>query len=129
MKPHFCLVMIQANELRVGNWVMDDAPSCPVFRKITPELIQYVALNGEGTLSAITLTPEILEKCGFENIMNSGLYKLRINDSFSFLISNIGSITLELHGANWDMRLKIKHIHKLQNLYFTLTGEELQINL
>jgi hypothetical protein len=81
-------------------------------------------------LYPIPLTPEILEKAGFE-------YAAGFADSY-----NRHPITLYNNPfkEGWtvenlfeqqikDDLLVIQHVHQLQNLYFALTGKELTINL
>jgi hypothetical protein len=81
----------------------------------------------------IPLTPEILDKVGFKHnenmcswdlVINSGL--LAIDDTdFSIAIFNNHS-ELGFAGSN---KSSVKSVHRLQNIYFALTGEELNITL
>lgn len=76
-------------------------------------------------LKPIELTEEILLKCGF-------FYD---SDADTFKISNC-TMQLDSYGFDGymviifgeDLRL-IKNLHQLQNLYFCLTGEELEIKI
>lgn len=68
-------------------------------------------------LSGISLTSEILEKCGFRTTVN--------NNSFGN-----GVIGLFFYKGEYIYyRAKGKYLHQLQNLYYTLTGEELNVQL
>lgn len=119
--------MIHVNELRVGNLVNYDG-------KIT-------AITGHSIWSfdifsvhiqPIPLTPEILEKCGFHNEdkgLGEDYWKLKRrlckegwSEKFTLYLPyfNLSTYTGNVY---------LKPLHQLQNLYFALTGQELEINL
>ncbi len=109
---------MKANELRIGNWVYDDE-----YYKI--EGWELGADNADEAFDPIPLTPEILEKCGF----------VKESDKWFISSSNIHLTVFNLREA-FSVYINDKLIvyavdclHQLQNLYFALTGEELQINL
>lgn len=143
--------MIAANELRIGNWVFDrggkkwqidcwESPNkvaakspCigelfgkPMYGHPFTEEIEY--------LLPIPLTPEILDKCGFE-------LRKRMSDRWAFLEGYYDYIPSQivfkfsqdgLVVYTYDEQFEIikeftylRYIHQLQNLYFALTGEEL----
>lgn len=121
--------MIKANELRIGNWVEVDYDYINgnfVYRKegsyarygcdLTPKLEKHRFGFDTITIdfiSPISLTPEIIEKIIFQPF-----FKIERSQKDS--------------GAFWVMVgwvVYIRHVHQLQNLYFALTGEELEINL
>jgi hypothetical protein len=139
--------MIAANELRIGNYL--------VFRNfIQPDQIIKIdarwfcsLAGGRSTheikpdeeinnyYSGIPLTPEILQKCGFEfepcgisgadmwqgiSFWKKGVITLRGN------VSTAKGGVLHLSGY---YNSQIKFIHQLQNIYFALTGKELEVNL
>lgn len=125
--------MINANELRIGNWV-----KCGGFKRlygefrvaeIYPDQITIEQKPNDGytveEVDPITLTPEILEKCGFEK--EGDTYKI-LNDNidYCFRISFTGS---GYFSSNVAANQPMKYLHTLQNLYYCLTGEELTINL
>ena len=72
----------------------------------------------------IPLTEEILLKCGFiiDSINNFEKYPFTIQKSNHY-------VTDFLFYKNGDSGVVIKYLHQLQNLYFALTGKELEINL
>ena len=127
--------MISANELRIGNWVNQRnrkyvGKSLYPF-KVRIQDLKY--LEGKTTFKerteGIPLTPEILEKAGFEKVREESceidLDHFRISyDGQTFLLYDNdfgpGSGVLLFH---------IKYLHQLQNLYFALTGQELNIEL
>ena len=106
-------------ELRIGNWV--EYPLIG-FKKIRAgEDIDDISDNAG---MPIPLSPEILEKAGFEKdsvgYFNNGIYCMKFNNN-----------TCKWSFGEWYMGqfCEIKYLHQLQNLYFALTGEELNINL
>lgn len=70
----------------------------------------------------IPLTEEILLKCGFDHDVDYMMSKKGLTICFE----KIGdALMCFLECAN----IEIKYLHQLQNLYFALTGEELEVNL
>jgi hypothetical protein len=131
---------MKTNELRIGNYVLDGAliqQVCAIddgayinsekiaFR--TDEYGQWLWLNFDN-IKPISLTPEILEKCGFKESYN---YKTFYKDQFRITIHKNGNTLTTTPCNNGDgRRLKnIKYLHQLQNLYFAHTEEELEIDL
>jgi hypothetical protein len=82
-------------------------------------------------LEPIPVTNEILEKCGFILDRSIGVwFDTKIHNGFRFTLwdkyANYNyKYTREIPSNNMD----ILYLHKLQNLYFELTGKELEINL
>lgn len=137
--------MINANELRIGNWVTDQ------FYDSFKTMIQVDSQNDKGInliieddgrypeiasrwiepeykyeqLFGIPLTPEILEKCGFEKDYTG----YRHTSQFSIYITKDGYfMPAWMDKAVWPYPLfdkKMEYLHQFQNLYHALTGEEL----
>lgn len=112
--------MIQANELRVGNWISNGDP------------IRFEFFMAGGNLDGdyidydpIPLTPEILEKCGFR--LNAWGYLMQ-DPAVEFGISIDSLQPINYYGSRLAAT-EIKHLHQLQNLYFALTNKELEVNL
>jgi len=119
---------MKAQELRIGNFIQDSKGK---VQKIYPSLLISII---EGTINfgkPILLTCEWLEKFGFKKIHSmypvfDGSYSFEIEDvinlsqrkdGFQFFIED------EIYGCS--VNVKLQHVHQLQNLYFALTGEEL----
>lgn len=136
--------MIDVRELRIGNIVNDDTNlaqeiGCKVvgiIESISEENIELKYLRSDGdtfygeehprNLSPITLTEELRLKLGFSQMSNTdsdGKIKLSI-----FCDNDILYLTL-----NWNnyqiFKDPIKYLHQLQNIYFDLTGKELEVSL
>jgi len=117
--------MINANELRIGNWTHRKTHN---GQHVCFERVEYLDKKGYGNLPSsecfpIPLTPEILEKCGFDvQEYDATLRKNGFTLSFEFNGEDAG-FYLESVGIN------LMHLHQLQNLYFALTQTELLIKL
>ena len=117
--------MIQANELRIGNWVYDTRTvgsrvGLPVVlnEKVVKRILEYDVDYYE----PIPLTPEILEKCGFEKIYESKIHSTYWINGLSYYYWHERNIQ---YASFKGLELESKYLHQLQNLYFALTGEEL----
>lgn len=118
--------MIPKKELRIGSWVKLDGRPYEITGSDLYAFDDTAHHRGRRVLYSdpIPLTPEILEKCGFKNVgahnWVNGLFSLKgrmphFNDGYHILSGKdvvVGSRTLF-------------YLHQLQNLYFALTGEEI----
>lgn len=114
---------MEAKELRMGNWV--DAEYSHWIKVSILDLVN-IESNPE-SFYPIPLTPKILEKCGW--VENKEMM-------FTFILPNGYFTCIPQPSANAfiikyknDHIAKIKYLHQLQNLYFALTGEELEVKL
>jgi len=130
--------MIKTTELRVGNWVLAGWYKEPLL----PLCIRAVDLDSmdSGDYSGwnnepISITPSILQSAGFKfspcrisgadmwqgmAMWSKGDFVLRGN------VSTAGGGTLHLAGY---FNTQIQYLHELQNLYYAIMREELEINL
>jgi hypothetical protein len=133
--------MIQANELRVGDWVKrNDLDGVYTVRavcidRIHPiQLIEHDNLKNvhyacQCTLSElepIPLEEDMLIKSGF--VFDGEYYEHLVLGS-RFLIyegENIDEYRLHFTSRKF---VSVTYLHQLQNLFFFLTGQELNINL
>jgi len=118
--------MIQANELRIGNNVQDVG----VLEK---NLTVYKLENGiivcgdEGFsypylsehLQGIPLTHDVFINCGFTFLEIGRTERYKLNRLYINHAKCFGGYFKYGHFT------KIKYLHQLQNLYFALTGQEL----
>jgi len=113
--------MIKSNELRIGNLVEQKVNS----DSGTYCIITAIGLLTESDIDAepIPLTPEILEKAGFD-IDIDGYFVIK--KCLYWLDEGVIQISL---GHAPLFNCPCKFVHQLQNLYFALTGEELPIEL
>lgn len=130
--------MIQANELRIGNWVLFSPSGRKAAVKVRPVCVKELHQNTfivkdkafdlelfyESVGSQpIPLTPEILIAAGFD-VDNDGFLKKK--NIFYWL--DIGVLQISV-GYTPIINCPCKYVHQLQNLMFALTGSELEIVL
>jgi hypothetical protein len=133
--------MIQANDLRIGNYIeksLKSGQGRKLIGKIGCQDIVRISENtGSFNYDPILLTEEILLKCGFKkqdynmsncHVYQKGSYRVlksfndnNINQDYSLCINGISPPT-------WSIA-HFKYVHQFQNLYFALTNTELEINL
>jgi hypothetical protein len=119
---------MKANELRIGNLLSAHWKNEPF--KVTGEII-YEVENYEHEYNPIPLTEEWLEKFGLEvyDVMGGNIFlafrQIEPYD-FNFMLCD-GALKVSFYRLNWDRSFEIKHVHQFQNLYFALTGEELEL--
>ena len=120
---------MEANELRIGNLVMYDNRIFPIYSisKECPHLdtIEFGAgLIEFSDIKPIPLTEDWLLKFGFEKLNRDVTGYEKDNLIVEWLFE---SWTGRLYyDCDTSIRIiVIEYIHQLQNLYFTLTGDEL----
>jgi hypothetical protein len=125
---------MEANELRIGNYVKGNSRGHTNVVNI--EILEYINKTKSG-YSPIPITEEWLIKFGFKVYRESVVIKAwsigfnTITHDYLFDLCWIKDV----FGENKEVpfyrngRFKIHYVHQLQNLYFALTGEELEINL
>lgn len=122
---------MKASELRIGNKVnFLDKPL-----SLRPEDLVFFA-DGITIFEPITLTPEWLIKAGFEKLVgvfearglgHGAIYNiLNPDSSVTTLVNNPEKGFWYIESWGQLGHVKLYHVHQLQNLYFALTGEELQ---
>lgn len=121
--------MIQANELRIGNWVED----CSTGRMGVVSLIskEEVVLDLKKSrvwldfedLKPIPITEEIILKCGFT--IYDPKYKYFSHKDVPGILQLFDGVieySIDSNEVCW-----VNGLHQLQNLYHALTGQELKI--
>ena len=128
--------MINPKELRIGNLVetytvWNDGRgnwSEPGIRIKEVDLKDLDIMQSPlATYRAVPITEEWLIKFGFKSQSSAWFEK----DQLLFLFGYTDSFGHYLHFAESDRTIVgtgIKYVHQLQNLYYSLTGEELEIN-
>ena len=126
--------MMDAKELRIGNLIYSRTGTVKIVDVInsTKNTIEFDDNDDDYPIYSckpIPLTEEILEKNNFEYEINANRFDLlfsltKYDFCFSIYVHN-NEFYYFINGR----RLFIKYVHELQNIFFTLTGEELQINL
>lgn len=127
--------MIKSNELRIGNLVLIDNKETEIYcisgMGVNDFLINFNQVSYDfDEIEPIPLTEEWLLILGFKKTVDETIdYRIR-----QFELNRIELI----HGLTLDKELfivmmgqealsHIKYIHQLQNIYFSLTGEDIEI--
>ena len=139
---------MDSKELRIGNYFIYNTDGClpnnpireskiiTVVRQIKEDSVGIthlkttgIMIGGLGLIKPIPLTEEWLIKFGFEKITNdyiSGDFEYSITDCL--IDGNMEFVYVCSKDATLESKCQLpKYVHQLQNLYFTLTGEELTI--
>lgn len=136
--------MIQANEIRIGNYIADIWTPNGLF-KVT-ELRKDKIFYGNcfkakyDDIRPIPLTEEILLKAGFEKESEDDKYGrvfLIPNTKYIIRVVNYGNpqkvdfgYSLEISdNKDWCGIKRIYFLHDLQNTIFALTGEDIKIEV
>lgn len=132
---------MDVRELRIGNWVAScnentrDNPETWVvgkvysigsiecqFEQIEVETEDEFTHFFKDSYFGIPITEQVLLDCGFKKkqdyITGVGLCYFYTKESVKYRIDSFFNIPV--------LSIKLKHLHQLQNLYFTLTGTELE---
>lgn len=128
--------MIQPNELRLLNWVKlnDEDLFCKVLVIDNFGLSVDIVKTKEITwieyeqFSPVELTPDILEAAGWYWNNEADCYE-HSDVRMSMNHNSISGWTMFNYVLKAKITNKIFYLHQLQNLYFALTGEELQIDI
>ena len=128
---------MKATELRIGNYVFHKENVLRITNIIDFCVnMEFGEQSGERNseidideISPIPLTPELLEKCGFgqgKTISPKWLTENLARFSIKVIVDE-GYITIHKDCDRMFFSFgSIEYLHQLQNLVFTLTGEELQ---
>lgn len=108
---------MEARELRIGNWVcLPSGVNCQIDRE---DFKYQDGLANIENYNPIPLTEEWLLR--FEwNYLKRGVYQYLNSD---FQIDESGHL---YYGSSY-CGINIQYVHQLQNLYFALTGTELEL--
>jgi hypothetical protein len=119
---------MHANELSLGNWIYGGNEEGHKF----PERVTVERLGWMGNAYPVHLTPQLLEKAGFKK-----------HDSVWVKTYHKGFVAFELH-EHYDedakmyfydypvkpaFKRRVYDLHHLQNLFYNLTGEVIDIEL
>lgn len=121
--------MIKANEIRLGNYVVSIENN---IYQIDEHDFEYTHNGCISDINPIPITEELLVKFGFEKPSVCGSYViLYLNDEnkpSSLQIPLFRKDVIQIcRSGICAYEAKCEYVHQLQNLYFALTGEELEI--
>ena len=116
---------MKANELRIGNWVKLKCSDPIENYQVTQILERGVNCGNVGMLynmvEPIPLTEEWLVK-----LENDVSFRLRFIKSIAAFEVQRKYVGIE-SGEEWIFISNVRYVHEWQNLYHSLTGEELEL--
>jgi hypothetical protein len=133
--------MVKRNEFRLGNYLMHKTGVRILTMPCTFQHFERMAKDGGKDLFPVVLAPANLEKAGFiENkkyalLPESREYVLVLpvmgsgDISIKAYVKNNKECFARLMMNNVPLSNNVYHLHQVQNLYYTLTGEEMPIVL
>jgi hypothetical protein len=143
--------MIAVNELRIGNWIKVSRSNVEVripdmaVQVAGINVISGICINSNPHLeiptvfpihcAPINITEEILIKAGFEKRSHtwkdaSVTKQMFINRPFALeYVGNWFLCKISYENLPVLMHGDVLHVHQLQNLWYSLTGQELNIQL
>jgi hypothetical protein len=133
--------MINANELRLGNYVLQKINNRILPVKCNLQHFELLSTGNGKEIYPVVLKADLLTKCSFsENEKYPLLPEAR---EFILVLPVIGNSNNEIRAYiknnkecfgravanNLPVSNNFFHLHQLQNLYFALTNEELQVKM
>ena len=114
--------MILAQDLRIGNYLIKNEYWVTVDAQA---LLDLSILPGEEEkYMPILLSLAVLDRCGFHN----SILPVSNNVGFTFKLEVVkGDMVLAV--KEYALPVGVKYLHQLQNLYYSLTGDELNVTV
>lgn len=126
---------MKASELRIGNLVFNEAwngEPCEIEVADLLGMMQWETTGKEAEfIKPIPLTEDWLKRFGFkqgDNVTcNDSFYEIPVGGSMLSINPNNGVVWINRNNSSINNPACIDHVHSLQNLYFALTGKELEL--
>lgn len=125
---------INPQQLRIGNWVTLSGTIPMRIYEIQEDC--FYAKDAKGgsfkntwaDIQPIPLSDEVLLKAGFEDVSSYKDYWLTIEDDLRIEIALRHGDRVYTSISDVGVSSDIKYLHQLQNLFYSLTQSELEIN-
>lgn len=118
--------MIQANELRIGNYLKNDGVVVKIDARSIFDIWGGNLITRIKKYESLLITVAWLHKFGFEQ--RDHLWSIDI-DRYNKINYNSDQNIFFSGQLGFSIQHDIKYIHQLQNLYFALTGKELTLSV
>jgi hypothetical protein len=130
---------LKSSELRIGNWVEGNSPEM-IVKVISEHSISLYMPRSEADnfdfdiedIRPIPLTHEVLIAGGFTTDEMKVEYSigLPIGEGADLFIENEGHPSMSCGIKSFQVKFNyfkdVKYLHQVQNIYFSITGEELE---
>lgn len=123
---------MNTQELRIGNYALINGNPEKVTGVILYGLYFYFGYcpNNDQLIKPIEITEKWLLNFGFEKEDENSFLSFKTKSNYRMRIKKV--ISGEYEYFIWQYspysELKIRYVHRLQNLFFIITGEELKID-
>jgi hypothetical protein len=125
---------MKATEVRVGNWVYNKNRSFIKVSSISNDSgVMCIAHIPEYDCYPIPLSTDIVKKCGFgevgmyENVYHKDNIRIHFDKNCKRENEETNSVLFIIYSDDDSTFSKeVSSLHELQNLYFALTGKELE---
>ena len=131
--------MIKVEELRVGNTVLHKASVRILPTQLTLQHFELMAKNGSKDFFSLVLKADVLVRYGF--VENKSYPLLPTSREFSLPLPLPGDHKAELFAwiksngecfgramiTNIVISQNFYHLHQLQNIFYSLTGQEMEL--
>ncbi|HJW15745.1 MAG TPA: hypothetical protein VJ499_01415 [Flavisolibacter sp.] len=133
--------MIDANELRLGNYIMQKVNTRIITTRCTLQHFELIAKGQDKDMFPVVLKATVLEGAGFLENKEYPLcpqareFKLQLpvignnkNEILAYIKNNKECFARAMVNG-LPVSNNIFQLHQLQNLYYALTGEELKVTI
>lgn len=120
---------MQSKDLRIGNLIRFNGKIIPIgFEELEAVYWNNCHDNGGGEMYPIEITRELLKDFGFEAYDLDLFLNVPPRITMVFFDGIVSNFSLVQDGKEICFgHGYLKYVHELQNLYFALTGEELEL--
>ena len=125
--------MLDAKDVRIGNWVIKITGTdrnTKSFFEYQPIALGENAFSFASVCFPIKLNAAMLGSCGFRNESGEWYKNLEVEG----LEDGLPLLRYKTENGSWYLKghlldLQPEYVHQLQNLYYALTGKELETEL
>jgi len=126
---------MKVTEVRIGNWVYTEKRHFIKVSSISNDFgIMCITHIPENNCFPIPLSRNIIQKCGFEevgiyeNVYHKDNIRVHFDKNCKEENEETDSVLFIIYGENDSAFSKeVLSLHELQNLYFALSGKELEL--
>lgn len=119
---------VNPNDLMIGNYVMYEGMMYQVDTIYSDSVGIGVLRLEPNMIQPVSLTPELLERCGFKRQYNKVFIRTTISLLHSIGLSQYDDTQWRiLINGNYAGVIHLQYLHEFQNLYYSLTKTKLEL--